>query len=89
MLLGGETKEIEKLELILPRLSVFKNTKFIGGKKINADKEILTVNCLYYDVDDIINGVENIQSFSNGLRDFNKGVIKLTEKAKASFDPNA
>jgi tRNA nucleotidyltransferase/poly(A) polymerase len=84
-----ETKDIEKLEKITPRLSVFKNTKFTGGKKINCDKEILTINCLYVDINDILNGVDNIQSFNNGLRDFNKGVVKLTEKAKVAFDDSS
>jgi tRNA nucleotidyltransferase/poly(A) polymerase len=81
-----ETKEIEKFEKISPRLNVFKNTKFIYGKKVNADKEVITVNCLYIDLNDILNGVDNIQSFNNGLRDFNKGVIKLTERTKLSFE---
>jgi len=81
-----ETKELERFEKISPRLAVFKNSKFFAGRKINSDKEVLTVNCLYVDINDILNNVDNIQSFNNGMRDFTKGVIKLTEKAKLSFD---
>jgi tRNA nucleotidyltransferase/poly(A) polymerase len=84
-----ETRDEEAFEKLLPRLNVVcgnKQCKFYCGKKINADKELLTVNCLYIDINDILAGVDNVQSFNNGLRDFNKGVVKLTEKAKQSFD---
>jgi tRNA nucleotidyltransferase/poly(A) polymerase len=83
-----ETKDTEKFEEFQPRLSVFKNIKVTCGKKINADKEILTVNSLYLDINDILNGVDNVQCFNNGLRDFNKGVIRITEQAKLNFDEN-
>jgi tRNA nucleotidyltransferase/poly(A) polymerase len=81
-----ETKETEKIEKLSPRFCLFKNTKFVTGKKINTDKEIITVNCLYLDITEGNISEENVDSFNNGLRDFNKGVIKLTEKAKVSFD---
>jgi tRNA nucleotidyltransferase/poly(A) polymerase len=83
-----ETKDIDKFYEISPRLCVFNSCKFTADKKINLDKEIITVNCLYVNIDEILNNITNIQSFNNGFKDFNKGVIKLTEKAKAAFADN-
>lgn len=73
--------DIESLKNSLP---VYKNIKYtIDSTFIIPD--IFTVNMLYLDVDDIIDGNINILSQQNGLRDFNKSSIKFTKEASENI----
>ena len=68
------------------KLPQYKNVEYTFGV-ICVIPDIFTVNMLYLNVDEILEGNINILSQHNGLRDFNKSSIKFTKEAAENIKP--
>jgi len=76
----------EDIEILRNSLPTYKNIKYTIEPNF-CIPDIFTVNMLYLDVNDILNGSINILSQQNGLRDFNKSSIKFTKDAAENIKP--
>ena len=76
-------KEREDVSVNLP---LYKNVKYVIGTSLEIN-EPFTVNNLYVEVDDLLNNKVNIESFHNGMRDFNKGTVRFTRDSIEDMKP--
>jgi hypothetical protein len=83
-----ETKKSENIILVSQYLLKFKNLSPSFGKKLKLENEILTVNCIYLNIDDVLSGNISTGCFYGGLKDNSKKIIKLTPFGKEELQKN-
>ncbi len=76
-------KEKEDVPVNLP---MYKNVRYTVGTSLEITNPF-TVNNLYVEVDDLLEGNVNIQSLHNGWRDFNKGTVRFTKDSIEDMKP--
>lgn len=88
-ILSGETPEIfdifvrhhhaESVDKISDKLPKNKHLNFTFGTSFSVDATF-TIDTLYVELDDLIKGNIEVQSFQSGLKDYNKNSIKFTKE---------
>lgn len=76
-------KEKDDVSINLP---LYKNVRYVVGTSLEIS-EPFTVNNLYVEVDDLMNNKANIESFHNGMRDFNRGTVRFTKDSIEDMKP--
>lgn len=93
-ILSGETPErfdifvrhhhAESVDKISEKLPVNKHLKFTFGTSFAVDASF-TIDTLYVELDDLLKGNIEVQSFQSGLKDYNKNSIKFTKERLAGL----
>jgi tRNA nucleotidyltransferase/poly(A) polymerase len=76
-------KEREDVSIKLP---MYKNVRYTVGTSLEIN-DPFTVNNLYVEIDNLLSGNINIESFHSGLRDFNKGTVRFTRESVEDMKP--
>jgi tRNA nucleotidyltransferase/poly(A) polymerase len=95
-ILSGESPDVfdvfirhhhaEPLEKITSKLPQSKHIRYSFGTSFSVNARF-TIDTLYVDLEDLLKGNIEVQSFQNGLKDYNKNSIKFTKDSLADLQP--
>lgn len=77
----------ENRDKILQKLPQSSKVFYTLGTSLNLS-DVFTINLMYVDLEDLLNGQVDIKSFQYGQRDFNKNSIRFTKEALADMKPD-
>lgn len=83
-----EARKQENINLVNHYLLKFKNISVTYGKKFKLENEIITINCIYLNIDEILKNNLNVECFYGGSKDNLKKLIKLTPFGKEEIVRN-